>query len=312
MTIKLKFDGFYDDFKYENNPFIKYLIDNEFISIDEEYPELIIYGEDFNKFKRLEKKKILFKVENIPYNDWDFKYKISYNIDDKYNFFLVNFFYYPYFQDYLNNDLSKSFLNLKNKKKTKYLNFICSNPYGKLRNKYIDFLCEKKIKFDSLGKYRNNKKFFEDPNQDNKINKIKEISNYKYTIAFENSYNKNYISEKIWEPLSVNSIPIYHGGELVFQIFNKKKFIYVNSRTDFTESIKQISKIDNSLDFYNEILNEDIFINQEIKLNYKFNIIAKKFYNFLKEVINDKDIKVQSKYINRFKFLYNKFLRSFI
>ena len=74
MTIKVNFDGFYKSFKPTNNSFVKYLIDNEFICLNNLEPDLTIYGEDFNKFKKIKKRKILLKVENIPFNDWKFKY----------------------------------------------------------------------------------------------------------------------------------------------------------------------------------------------------------------------------------------------
>ncbi|KOX68777.1 Alpha-(1,3)-fucosyltransferase 11 [Melipona quadrifasciata] len=38
------------------------------------------------------------------------------------------------------------------------------------------------------------------------------IANYKFTIAFENAVCDDYITEKLWRPLTVGSIPIYYGS----------------------------------------------------------------------------------------------------
>nr|XP_034191953.1 alpha-(1,3)-fucosyltransferase 10 isoform X2 [Osmia lignaria] len=38
------------------------------------------------------------------------------------------------------------------------------------------------------------------------------ISNYKFTIAFENAVCQDYITEKLWRPLIVGSVPIYYGS----------------------------------------------------------------------------------------------------
>ncbi|KZC09294.1 Alpha-(1,3)-fucosyltransferase B, partial [Dufourea novaeangliae] len=38
------------------------------------------------------------------------------------------------------------------------------------------------------------------------------IANYKFTIAFENAICQDYITEKLWRPLIVGSVPIYYGS----------------------------------------------------------------------------------------------------
>lgn len=41
------------------------------------------------------------------------------------------------------------------------------------------------------------------------------ISKYKFIIAFENSICDDYITEKLWRPLIVGSVPIYLGSPTV-------------------------------------------------------------------------------------------------
>lgn len=38
------------------------------------------------------------------------------------------------------------------------------------------------------------------------------VAQYKFTIAFENAVCEDYITEKLWRPLTVGSIPIYLGS----------------------------------------------------------------------------------------------------
>lgn len=38
------------------------------------------------------------------------------------------------------------------------------------------------------------------------------VGQYKFTLAFENAVCDDYITEKLWRPLIVGSIPIYYGS----------------------------------------------------------------------------------------------------
>ena len=309
--IKIAFEGFWGDFTPRTISFFSYLLDNEFIKIDKENPEIIIYGDDYKKIKKDSIPRLLFTVENRPFNDWNFKYTMSFRRKRKNNFFFLNLFYYPFFQDFVTNKVSNQLSELQNKSKKKYINFLYSSPNGSLRNQYFDFLNVNNINVDSLGLWMNNKKTIENTKLTRQQNKIINISQYKYTIAFENSYNHEYISEKIWEPLIVNSIPIYHGGESVFKIFNKKKIIYVKNKYDFNKSLNRIKDIDANQNFYEDFLNENIFINNNLKQMFTYKILAKKFYKFILKVRNDKDPEIKLKTAKRFLNLYHRFIRKF-
>ena len=38
------------------------------------------------------------------------------------------------------------------------------------------------------------------------------MAKYKFTIAFENAIGDDYITEKLWRPLILGSVPIYMGS----------------------------------------------------------------------------------------------------
>lgn len=44
------------------------------------------------------------------------------------------------------------------------------------------------------------------------------VAKYKFTLAFENAVCDDYISEKLWRPLIVGSVPIYYGSPS-FKVF---------------------------------------------------------------------------------------------
>ena len=51
------------------------------------------------------------------------------------------------------------------------------------------------------------------------------LSEYKFTIAFESYVYPGYQTEKLYDAMQVNSLPIYCGDPLVGKIFNTKSFI---------------------------------------------------------------------------------------
>jgi alpha(1,3/1,4) fucosyltransferase len=92
--------------------------------------------------------------------------------------------------------------------KRNFCNFVASNGNCPERNQFVEKLSKYK-KVDCGGKWMNNIGY-------NVSDKRKFQSTYKFSIAFENdAYRKGYewyITEKIMEPMTVNSIPIYKGG----------------------------------------------------------------------------------------------------
>ena len=41
------------------------------------------------------------------------------------------------------------------------------------------------------------------------------IASYKFTLSFENAVGDDYITEKLWRPLVVGSVPVYMGSPSV-------------------------------------------------------------------------------------------------
>jgi hypothetical protein len=58
-----------------------------------------------------------------------------------------------------------------------------------------------------------------------KREKIKQLSDYRFSIAFENTNLKYYVTEKIWDAIYAGALPVYYGNAWVYEIFEKGSFI---------------------------------------------------------------------------------------
>ncbi len=301
--IKVDFRGFWKGFNHQEVIFFKYLFDEGFLVFDNKNPHVIIYSDNFTKVDKL-KPRVFYSPENQARPNHLFKYTLTYHKDSDTNFRLNNFFYYPFFREVTDNNLSKKYLSLRDKEKSKHINFIYRNSKGEMRNSFFKFLAEF-YPIDSYGKHFNNMGVLPTVNNDmysGIMQKFDLISNYKYTIAFENSFGVDYISEKIWQPLAVNSIPIYWGSPAVFDFFNKKKIIYLANKNDFKKTINKIRNIDQSSDLYQKYLNEPIFKNEAIKFRYSYLNLAKRLVNYLSRIAQD-DPGINNKLIKHLAYL---------
>ena len=147
--------------------------------------------------------------------------------------------------------------HLRGRAKTKFCNFVYSNsyPFTKTRR---DF-CQKLMKYkrvDCPGSSLNNMPHIIEYNTpEGKIAKLDFIASYKFTIAFENASVPGYISEKIFHPLIVGSIPIYWGCPDIDQYINPHSFINCHKFNSFDEVIEEVKRIDNDREIYEKYLN---------------------------------------------------------
>ena len=123
-------------------------------------------------------------------------------------------------------------------------------------------------------------------------NKIKFLSDYKFSIAMENSEGQGYVSEKILDSFFAGTIPIYYGGYMIDEFINPKSYILIKNENDMLQKIEYIKKIDNDEILYKSILSEKLFINDnlvrisEIEKAEFFNHIFKQEKNKAKRVDN--------------------------
>ena len=127
--------------------------------------------------------------------------------------------------------------------KTKFCNFLYSNsvPY---REAFFRGLSEYK-KIDAPGISMNNMPAIDSVGGDRWNTKRQFLSAYKFTIAFENDIYPGYQTEKLYDAMIANSIPIYCGDPFISDIFNTKSFInaaeYLPSKN--LQLIKKMAKL---------------------------------------------------------------------
>lgn len=95
-------------------------------------------------------------------------------------------------------------------------------------------------------------------------NKTEFLSSYKFSIAMENTEGQGYISEKILDSFLAGTIPIYYGGYMIDEFINPKSFILIRNENDMKNKIEYIKKIDNDDKLYRKIINEKLFIDDNI------------------------------------------------
>ncbi|WP_080902829.1 glycosyltransferase family 10 domain-containing protein [Parabacteroides sp. Marseille-P3160] len=128
--------------------------------------------------------------------------------------------------------------------KRKFCNFVYSNSiYSTPLREQFFLLLSKYKKIDSGGRLLNN---IGGAVQ----NKLDFIKDYKFTIAFENSSLSGYTTEKLMEPMTVNSLPIYWGNPSVQLDFNKASFICIQDYESMDMAIKEIIRLDKDDEAY--------------------------------------------------------------
>lgn len=163
--------------------------------------------------------------------------------------------------------------------KRDFCSFLVSNNKGaKIRTEAFRKFSEYK-KVASGGKYLNNiGKNVED--------KLSFISNYKFNIAFENSYTKGYVTEKLFESKMANSIPIYWGGleKSDFSFLNKEAFINFDDYSNLDSMLDFVKYLDSNDDAYLSMLEKPLIIDKNYKPNQNEKLKA-----FLFNIFNSKD-----------------------
>lgn len=110
--------------------------------------------------------------------------------------------------------------------------------------------------------------------------KLDYVKSFKFMISFENTSYPGYVTEKIFEPMLVNTVPIYWGSNTAVNEFNPKSYIDVNGLS-IEQAVEKVIEIDSNDDLYYEMYKEPYLNNNQLNqwLNYD-NVIE-----FLKEKV---------------------------
>lgn len=256
--IRIRFCNMYKGFDVNNNIFTdvikKYFGDYE---ISDE-PDFLIYscfGTDHHKYMNKKCVKIFYTGEAVSPNFCECDYAIAF---DRISFG-KRYMRRPL---WLFNERGPVSCDLTDEQalNRKFCNFVYSNSEDgwatKLRQDFAKKLMEYK-RVDCPGRVLNNMPSgaISPRDGDWQKGKLDFIKEYKFTIAFENCSFDGYTTEKLLDPFSAHSLPIYWGDPGVTRDFNKEAFLCANGYEDkLDELVNRVIELDNDDEKYLKML----------------------------------------------------------
>ena len=259
MKIKIDFSDFWPGFNKTDNYFFNLLKEDYEIEISST-PDFLFFSIFGNTHQNYKCKKIFYTGENIapPIGYCDYSFSFDYIEDDR-NYRLPHYLLYDgYYELESPKVIDYSMSNRK------FCNFVASNGNCKERNDFVLKLSKYK-RVDCGGRWMNNIGYVVD-------NKRKYRPQY-----------PGYTTEKIMEPMTVNSIPIYWGNPKIELEFNTKSFINFYDFKSDDDMIEYIIELDKNDKKYIEVLNNQWFPNGEVPFSNKKENIKK----FIKKIFTN-------------------------
>ena len=267
--IKINFTDFWGGFDKTDNYFYN-LLKEEFDVEISNNPDYLFFSLFGNQHQQFNCKKIFYTGENIApplgYCDWSFSFDY---LDNERNYRLPHYLLYDGYYELQRKKVIDGKMSNR-----KFCNFVASNGNCQERNNFVTELSKYK-KVDSGGRWMNNIGYAVD-------DKRKFQSDYKFSIAFENNayrpQHPGYTTEKIMEPMTVNSIPLYWGNPIIYREFNIKSFVNFYDFGSQKDMIDYIIELDKNDDKYLDTLNQPWFIDYNIPENNKIENIKSFLY----------------------------------
>jgi hypothetical protein len=115
-------------------------------------------------------------------------------------------------------------------------------------------------KVDSAGRALNNTGYRLPPGDRYQV-KVDWLASYRFNIAFENTRRAGWCTEKLVDPLHVNTIPIYWGDPRVKEYFNPGSFICRDDFSSDEELAEYILHVDETPELYTRFIQATPFHN---------------------------------------------------
>lgn len=262
--MKIYFADFWGGFPQNDNYFYHLLRTRYEVEIDPVDPDIVffsLFGNEIHRYTNHRCKKVFFTGENRkpPTNICDLSF--SFEPTGGNNVYLplwvlfLNWFGVSYSHErdisYLHSieDLISpvSDIDALLKQKTRFCSFIVKNPNSNLRVEFCKHM-QTRFPVECPGDVLNNCEKI--GGRGDQIQKIQFLKNYRFNIAFENSFNTGYVTEKIIQPMFVRCVPIYWGGTEAFKYFNSDSFIWCGDCESMDHAVDKVQRIENDRDLY--------------------------------------------------------------
>lgn len=298
--IKINFTDFWPDLDKTNNYFYNLLSEQYNVIIDEN-PDLLFYSCYSSNYLNYNCKRIYYTAENLrpDFSGCDFAFSFDFNSNK-------NHFRLPLYlltiednKDFYILDKSRTREELSQiwKNKSKFCCMVVSNSRAKKRLDFFKNLSQYKT-VDSGGKVFNNV-------GGRVMDKMAFIKEYKFVISFENECHDGYTTEKILQPIMVDSIPIYWGNKKVGEDFNTKRFInYFDFKTE-KELIDRLLEIEKNPNLAIEMLQQPVFSTKK----KSFDAEREEIFNAIEGVFKSKSKPRATTYFETIHFIKRKIKR---
>jgi len=212
-------------------------------------PDFLFYSCFGNEHLKYNCPRIFYTPENVRpnFDRCDYAFSFDYPMNER-NYRLPLYRRWPEYSQLFNSRDPDKVVS----QNRKFCSFMVSNPKASPRIEFFKKLSSYKG-VDSGGRLMNN---IGGPIPTGVKNKINWMSNYKFSITFENSSYPGYTTEKIMHALITDTIPIYWGNPLVALDFNPKALINCHDFKSFDEVVELVKEIDQNDSLYNEYLSQ--------------------------------------------------------
>ena len=216
--LRLGFTGFWDTFDPRDNYFTR-LLSRRYDVVVCDRPDFLIHsciGKGRHDHRRHEGVRIFYTGENVPADwlstDWAF----TFEHDPHPRHFRLP--HWPFYVD-PRQLVKPAEVDVERimAAKSRFCGFVVSNPLCNARNEFFRRLskykpvCSGGKVLNTLGHRVADKRAF--------------LAECRFTIAFENESHPGYTTEKVVEPMLVDSIPIYWGDPLIGREFDTRSFL---------------------------------------------------------------------------------------
>jgi hypothetical protein len=151
----------------------------------------------------------------------------------------------------------------------KFCSFVVKNGACKMRNDFFQKLSAYKS-VDSAGPLFNNVTPL--PQGEGGVKaKHQFLNQYKFNMCFENGSYPGYCTEKLFEALYADTIPIYWGSPTAALDFNSKAFLSWHDYMDDDLLLKRIRELDEDEDQYLDMLLQPMFPEGEVPAHWDVN-----------------------------------------
>jgi alpha(1,3/1,4) fucosyltransferase len=251
--IRLGFSDFWPGFGPQVNYFTRMLAPSYEIELSDR-PDFLIYSCFGQKFRRHRGIRIFYSGENFRPDFADCDYAFTFDLCDHPNHVRLPFWYMRHMWNPLptKQDFDPRAVLAE---KTRFCNFVYSNKYCSIRNRFFRRLSKYK-RVDSAGKLFNN---IGGPIGLRGTDKIEFIRPHKFSIAFENESYPGYTTEKIYEAMVVNSLPIYWGNPRVDVDFNPNSFLNFHDYGSLEALLNRVIEVDQDDELYCHYLSQPWF-----------------------------------------------------